>query len=61
MTQYPRAFTPSDVSALKVGEHTCEDERWAHTLRRRAIDAGRSVSPIAYDGSRGVYAWDVLN
>ena len=52
-------YTPSTAATLARGEHTCADERWAHTLRRRAIDAGRNVSLIAYDGGRDVYVWDV--
>ena len=53
------SLTPSHEYALRTGEHTCESETHAHRIRRIAIDAGRSVSLIAFDASRGVYVWNV--
>ena len=55
----PTPFTPSSTYACTPGEHTADTDRAAHAARRAAINAGASVSLIAYDPSRGVYAWDV--
>lgn len=42
-----------------MSEFTFADERQAHDERRKYISAGRSVSLIAFDPARGVYAFDV--
>lgn len=61
MSATPVPFTPSSAYAGTPGEHTADTERAAHTARRAAINAGASVSLIAYDPSRDVYAWDVIS
>lgn len=42
-------------------EHTYKTDIEAHAARRVFINKGTSVSLIAYDGSRDLYVFDVLN
>lgn len=42
-------------------EITWKNEEFAHRHRRELIDSGHSVSLIAFDPSRNLYVFDLLN
>ena len=44
-----------------MNEHTYPTESEARDARRRYINQGHSVSLLAFDGSRDLYVFDLLN
>jgi hypothetical protein len=48
----------SEDATTATVEHLRADEDEARATRRAAINAGRSVSLLSYDGSRDAFVWD---
>jgi hypothetical protein len=51
--------TTYTIAGETITEHTYANEQAAHVARRTMIEHGAQTSLIGYDGSRGVYAFDV--